>query len=69
MLKGRCNVWGEELLRQKLEGVRAEMESVSLETDAKIDSERAARKAAETVAKEAIERRNEPALQQPRVQV
>ena len=52
-----------------MEGVRAEMESVSLETDAKIDSERAARKAAETVAKEAIERRNEPALQQPRVQV
>ena len=57
-----------ELLRQQLE-LGAEMESVRLETDAKIESERVARKAAEAVAKEAIERRSEPALQQPRVKV
>ena len=57
-----------ELLRQQLE-LGAEMESVRLETDAKIESERVARKAAEAVAKEAIERRTEPALQQPWVQV
>ena len=58
-----------ELLRQQLEELRAEMESVRLVTDVKIESERVARKAAEAVAKEAIERRTEPALQQPRVQV
>ena len=57
-----------ELLRQQLE-LGAEMESVRLETDAKIESERVARKAAEAVAKDAIEKRGEPALQQIRVQV
>ena len=50
-----------------MEEVRAEMESVRLETDAKIESEGATRKAVEAVTKEAIERRSEPALQQPRV--
>ena len=45
------------------------MESVRLETDAKIESEGATRKAVEAVTKEAIERRSEPALQQPRVKV
>ena len=38
-----------ELLRQQLEEVRAPTESVRLETDAKLESERAARKAAEAV--------------------
>ena len=77
------------LLRQQLEEVRAEMESMRLETDAKLESgrreraaeraeleefrkvaaEKAATKASEAAVKEAVDRRSEPALQQPRVQV
>ena len=69
-----------ELLRQQLDKeqmewavervtMRAEMESVTLETGAKLESEISAKKAAEAAAKEAIDRGSEPALQQPRVQV
>ena len=52
------------LLRQQLEEMQAEMESERWERAA----ERVAREASEAAAKEAIDGRSEPDLQQPRVQ-